>query len=92
MYIYTGEIPVPENVSACVIHRDNNTLFNVQWIVSIISSTQLINCIIIYFINRSNNRLVHPVHSTQYSFLPMMDLNFVLINSVETLKPVLLIY
>ena len=31
---YTGQIPVPENVSGCVIYQDNSISLNVQWNVS----------------------------------------------------------
>ena len=36
MFMYTGQvIPVPENVSACVIYQDNNISLSVQWKVSV---------------------------------------------------------
>ena len=34
--MYTGQLPAPENVSACVTYKDNDTLLNVQWDVSVI--------------------------------------------------------
>ena len=37
--MYTGQLLPPENVSACVTYQDNDTLFNVQWDVSVIDNT-----------------------------------------------------